>query len=110
MPEETKALKTGIFTPAEFLAQADIAGAEVEHQYDYVLDRFDRGLLFYYVGNVDQISHMMWRSRDPGHPAYQAGRDQAFAQVSEERYVARDAMVGRTMKKLRPEVVLVVMS
>jgi len=110
MPEETKALKTGLLTPAEFLAQAGIAGSEVEQQYDYVLDRFERGLLFYYVGNVDQISHMMWRARDPRHPAYDATRDEAFARVIEERYVALDAMVGRTMKKLRPEDLLVVMS
>ena len=26
------------------------------------LDGFDDGLLFYYFGNVDQVSHMMWRA------------------------------------------------
>ena len=41
----------------------------------YVLDRFRDGLLFYYFGNVDQVSHMMWRAMDPQHPAYDAARD-----------------------------------
>jgi len=50
--------------------QAKIAGQEVLDQYPHVLGRFDRGLLFYYWGNADLISHMMWRPLDPGHPAY----------------------------------------
>ena len=65
MPEDTKGLKTGVLTDAEFLAQARIAGEENLRQYDYVLDQFTDGLLFYYFGNVDQVSHMMWRARDP---------------------------------------------
>jgi predicted AlkP superfamily phosphohydrolase/phosphomutase len=75
-----------------------------------VLDQFERGLLFYYVGNADQVSHMMWRARDPGHPAYDPHHDPEFAQVVEERYVALDAMVGRTLKRLRPSDLLIVMS
>ena len=75
MPEDTKGLKTGVLTDAEFLAQARIAGDENARQYRYVLDHFNGGLLFYYFGNVDQVSHMMWRARDPQHPAYDAARD-----------------------------------
>ncbi len=41
-------------------------------QLQWFLGQFDRGLLFYYLGNVDLISHMMWRSMDPDHPAYDA--------------------------------------
>ncbi len=37
MPEDTKGLKTGVLTPAEFLQQADIAGEEVRRQYAYTL-------------------------------------------------------------------------
>ena len=77
MPEDTKALKTGVLTEAEFLAQARIAGEENLRQYRYVLDQFTGGLLFYYFGNVDQVSHMMWRARDPGHPAYNAATRRA---------------------------------
>ena len=38
----------------EFLAQATIAGDEVERQYWDVLGRFDAGLLFYYFGNGNE--------------------------------------------------------
>ena len=53
-------------------------GDEITRQYRYVLDGFDDGLLFYYFGNLDQVSHMMWRPRDPGHPAYDRGRRRAL--------------------------------
>ena len=79
MPEDTKSLQTGVLGPDEFLEQARIAGDENRRQYQYVLDRFTGGFLFYYFGNVDQVSHMMWRPRDPGHPAYDEAADRRHA-------------------------------
>jgi predicted AlkP superfamily phosphohydrolase/phosphomutase len=110
MPEDTKALKTGVLTADEFLEQAGIAGAENIRQYDHVLDQFDHGVLFYYFGNVDQVSHMMWRARDPGHPAYDAARDAPHARVVEDLYVQLDGIVSKTIARLGPEDLLVVMS
>ena len=75
MPEDTKGLRQGVLTRDEFLSQARLAGEENRVQYRYVLDRFADGLLFYYFGNVDQIAHMMWRARDPGHPAHDPSVD-----------------------------------
>ena len=110
MPEDTQALKTGTLTPEEFLAQARIAGGEVIEQWDYVLDRFEGGLLFYYFGNPDQVSHMMWRSMDPGHPAYDAAKDAPFADVIPQVYEELDSLVGRTLGRLGGDATLVVMS
>jgi predicted AlkP superfamily phosphohydrolase/phosphomutase len=110
MPEDTKGLKTGVLTDAEFLTQARLAGDENLRQYRYVLDRFQDGFLFYYFGNVDQIAHMMWRGRDPGHPAYDAARDAPNAAVVDELYRGLDAIVGDTLDRLGPEDLLVVMS
>ncbi len=110
MPEETKGLSEGVLTPEEFLAQAKIAGQELAHQYKYVLGDFDDGLLFYYFGNLDQVSHMMWRSRDPDHPAYNAERDAPFAQVIEDLYVEADGIVGYTLDNMGEGTQLVIMS
>jgi predicted AlkP superfamily phosphohydrolase/phosphomutase len=110
MPEDTKGLKTGVLTTAEFLAQARLAADEVERQYAWVLDRFTDGFLFYYFGNVDQVSHMMWRPMDPGHPAYDPAVDPQFRLVVENLYVEMDAVVGRTLARLSPDDLLVVMS
>ncbi len=110
MPEDTKGLKTGVLTDAEFLAQARLAADENRRQYRYVLDRFDDGLLFYYFGNVDQVSHMMWRARDPQHPAYSAVTDSPNATVVDELYRGLDAIVTDTLATLGPDDLLVVMS
>jgi len=110
MPEDTNGLKMGVLTDREFLAQARLAGEENLRQYTYVLDRFTSGLLFYYFGNVDQVSHMMWRARDPGHPAYDAAKDGPNQAVIEELYRGLDAIVTETLATLGPDDLLVVMS
>jgi predicted AlkP superfamily phosphohydrolase/phosphomutase len=110
MPEDTKSLKTGVLSPAEFLAQARIAGDENRRQYRHVLDGFRDGFLFYYFGNADQVSHMMWRPMDPQHPGYNAEQDAPYAHVVEERYAELDAVVGETLERLQSDDLLVVMS
>jgi predicted AlkP superfamily phosphohydrolase/phosphomutase len=110
MPEDTKALKSGVFTPEQFLEQAHIAGNEVIRQWDHVLGEFQEGLLFYYLGNIDQVSHMMWRSMDPDHPAYSAEQDARFANVIPSLYEEADALVGRTLDRMGDQATLVVMS
>jgi predicted AlkP superfamily phosphohydrolase/phosphomutase len=110
MPEDTKSLKTEVLNAAEFLEQARIAGDENKKQYRYVLNRFSGGLLFYYFGNVDQVSHMMWRPRDPGHPAYDPATDKPYEHVVEDLYIGLDAIVGETLQRLGSEDLLVVMS
>jgi predicted AlkP superfamily phosphohydrolase/phosphomutase len=109
MPEDTKAFKEGIFTPAEYEQQARIAGEEVERQYQYVLDRFQDGLLFYYFGNSDLMAHMMWRAMDPQHPAYESD-DARFAEAVKKVYEHLDAIVGRTLPRVEQGAMLVVMS
>ena len=110
MPEDTKGLRQGVLTRDEFLAQARLAGDENRVQYRYVLDRFTDGLLFYYFGNVDQIAHMMWRARDPGHPAYDPAIDPKYADVIEELYVGLDRIVGETLDAIGADGTLVVLS
>ena len=110
MPEDTKALESGVLTRAEFLEQARITHEENRRQFRHVLSRFERGLLFYYFGNVDQVSHMMWRPRDLQHPAYNASADRPYARVIEDLYIEMDTLVGETIRALNPSDTLVVMS
>jgi predicted AlkP superfamily phosphohydrolase/phosphomutase len=110
MPEDTKAAKAGVLSDDAFLAQARLAGDEVRAQYRHVLDGFSDGLLFYYFGNVDQVSHILWKARDPGHPAYVAGDDRRHAGAIEALYEGLDAVVTDTLATLAPGDLLVVMS
>jgi predicted AlkP superfamily phosphohydrolase/phosphomutase len=110
MPEDTKSLQEGVLTTDEFLVQARIAGQEIIDQYPRVLEDFDSGLLFYYFGNVDQVSHMMWKVMDPEHPAYDAEKDSKHAGLIEELYVGLDRVVGHTLEHMGPDTTLIVMS
>jgi len=110
MPEETAALKAGLISTETFLEQARLTQEEAHRQFLDLMGQFDRGLLFYYFGSVDQVSHMLWRARDPGHPAYDAARDAPFAHVIDDLYVGLDSIVGEARRRLGPDDLLVVMS
>ncbi len=110
LPEDTQALRGHVLTRAEFLEQARLAGDDALRQYPHVLDGFEEGLLFYYFGNPDQISHMMWRPMDPDHPAYDPVADPPFADVVKGVYEQMDEVVGYTLERIDDETLLVVMS
>jgi predicted AlkP superfamily phosphohydrolase/phosphomutase len=110
MPENTAALTAGVFSRAEFLAQAKIAGREVSDQLPYVLGRFDRGLLFFYEGNTDLISHMMWRPMDPGHPAYDPVNDPPFADAVPSAYEEADRLVTYALDHAGNDTLVIAMS
>ncbi len=110
MPENTGALSAGVFTPAEFLKQAELAGQEILDQFPWVLSQFDRGLLFYYAGNLDLVGHMMWRPMDPEHPAYDADVDPPLADVVPTTYQKLDGLVTYALDHMREDDLLVVMS
>ena len=110
MPEDTKVIQEGVLDLDEFLAQAEIAGREIRDQYAYVLEQFDEGLLFYYTGNVDQVSHVMWKTLDPEHPAYDPEVDPKYADLIENLYVGLDDMVGHTLENMDEDTTLIVMS
>ncbi len=115
MPEDTQALRERVLSREEFMAQAKIAGEEIRRQYDYVLEQFQsssspRRFLFYYFGNLDQISHMMFRVLDPEHPTYDPEVDSKFASVIEDLYRNADEVVGYTLDQMDESTTLIVMS
>lgn len=99
-PEDTDAISDGVFDTDEFLTQAGLAADEIRSQYEQLLADFDDGLLFNYFGFIDQVSHIMWRATDPGHPAYDPERDGPYADVIDDLYVQADEIVGQTLARL----------
>lgn len=110
MPEDTKALEGKILDRAQFLEQARLSRVEMLEQYRHVLADWKGGLLFYYMGTADQISHVLWDSLDPEHPRYDPEVSPLYADAIPEAYVALDGMVGYTLEHLPPDTTLVVMS
>jgi predicted AlkP superfamily phosphohydrolase/phosphomutase len=113
MPEDTKSFTEGVLEMDQFLEQARYAGHEVIAQYDRVLGDFlhsSAGFLFYYFGNPDQMSHVMWASMDPTHPAYKAETYGRHADLIPQVYQELDGVVGRTLDSMGDRALLVVMS
>lgn len=114
MPEDTKAFEHEILSADEFLAQARLAGVELNEQLKKLLGGyegdFDGRFFFYYFSTLDQISHMLWQTMDPGHPNYNAERDGPYAKVVPELYQQADALIGETANKIDDDTMLVVMS
>ena len=99
-PEDTDAIRDGLFDEDEFLAQAALAAEEIRRQYMALLEEFEDGFLFNYFGFLDQVSHIMWGATDPEHPAYDEARAAPYANVIEDLYMEADEIVGETLDRL----------
>ena len=93
-PEDTAAMRQGVFDLPEFLSQSRLVLDEERKLLDYSLDRFRDGLLFFYFSSVDQNSHMLWGQHE--------------AELLKV-YRAVDAAIGEVRRR-KPSAELMVMS
>lgn len=94
IPEDTSALRQGVFDLPEFLSQSHLVLDDERRLLDDSLRRFDGGLLFFYFSAVDQNSHMLWGKHES-----------ELLSV----YRAVDASIGEVMRR-EPQAELIVMS
>jgi predicted AlkP superfamily phosphohydrolase/phosphomutase len=99
LPADTKALEQGVLDEEEFLAFDETVLQERERLFDFELQRFESGLLFFYVSSTDQRSHMFWRFGDPQHPAFDPRAAERFGTVLEEAYRQADRILGKALAK-----------
>lgn len=108
IPEDSKALSEHVLEDIEFLDQTNIAFGEEQDMLGYELARFRSGLLFFYIGRVDQLSHMFWRTMDPKHPAYDSGSK--LKSAIENAYVEMDIVLGRVLDSIDDDTTVIVLS
>ncbi len=117
MPEETDALKDGVFTDDDYLAQVALVQQDTRRMVQLALDRFTPGdATFVYLSDIDLQCHMLWRHGDPKqpdappHPARDPAVAARHAHDIERFYRDVDRELGEIRKRLPPETWLVVMS
>ncbi|QDV37642.1 alkaline phosphatase family protein [Tautonia plasticadhaerens] len=111
MVEDHNGLMNERFGEDAFLAQCDDAWREREAMMLHELDRFDEGLFYCLFDTPDRVQHMLWRFREPEHPANR-GRapDPAFRRAIEEHYRRGDEVVGRVLESVDDRTLLIVLS
>ncbi len=116
MPEETGALRDGVFDDDDYLAQVALVQQDSRAMLELALDRFDPGdATFVYLSDIDLQCHMLWRHADPkhsgeGHPARDPAVAAAHAGDIERFYADVDAVLGRVRERLPAGTLLIVMS
>jgi predicted AlkP superfamily phosphohydrolase/phosphomutase len=116
MPEETGALRDGVFTDDDYLKQVALVQRDSRAMLELALDRFDPGdATFVYLSDIDLQCHMLWRHADPkypgnGHPARDPAVAPAHAHDIEHFYRDVDTALGRVRERLPQGTLLIVMS
>ena len=94
IPEDTSALRQGVFSLQEFLTQSREVLKDELRMLDESLRHYNNGFLFFYFSSVDQNSHILWGKYDT---------------ELLEFYRAIDSAVGDVMRR-EPNAQLIVMS
>ena len=116
MPEETNALRDGVFSDDDYLRQVALVQRDSRALLGLALERFDPGdATFVYLSDIDLQCHMLWRHADPkqpgrGHPARDPATAAAHAHDIEHFYEDVDAVLGRVRAQLPEGTLLLVMS
>ncbi len=110
MSEATKAVTQGVFSDEEYRQQSRLVLDEKIAALRRLLDQDRPGLLFVYFSSTDLDSHVLWRHRDPEHPAHTNDGAQRHGQAVEELYQEMDRLVGMTRRHMGPNDELYVMS
>lgn len=110
LPADTSALDNDILDEGEFLQQDDQVLEESRAILEYELGRFDAGVLFYYISNLDQRQHMFWRLLDPKHPMYDPALASVYGGVIEKTYRAADEILSQSLARIDKDTTVIVMS
>jgi predicted AlkP superfamily phosphohydrolase/phosphomutase len=110
LPADTSALDNDALDDEEFLEQDDFVLHESIAMLDYELQRFESGLLFYYISSTDQRQHMFWRLLDENHPSYDPALASKFGKTIENIYIEADRILDRVMQKADKDTIILVMS
>jgi predicted AlkP superfamily phosphohydrolase/phosphomutase len=108
--EDHKARTNGVFDDDEFLRQAGIVLEERLALFDYAVNDYDDGLLFFYFSSGDLQSHMFWWNSDEKHPTRSADEAKQYFAHVKRLYQRLDQVVGDLLDRYGSRATIVVMS
>jgi predicted AlkP superfamily phosphohydrolase/phosphomutase len=108
--EDHKARSNGIFSDDEFLRQANIVLEERLALFDYAVENYDDGLLFFYFSSSDLQSHIFWWNSDDKHPIRTDDEAKKYFGHVRQLYRRLDQVVGDLFDRYGSSATMFVMS
>jgi predicted AlkP superfamily phosphohydrolase/phosphomutase len=108
--EDHKARTNGIFADDEFLRQANMVLEERLALFDYAVDDYEDGLLFFYFSSSDLQSHIFWWDSDEKHPIRSDAEAKKYFQHVQRLYQRLDAVIGDLKDRYGGNATIIVMS
>jgi predicted AlkP superfamily phosphohydrolase/phosphomutase len=108
--EDHKARSNGIFVDDEFLKQATMVLEERLTLFEYAIDNYDDGLLFFYFSSSDLQSHMFWWNSDDRHPYRSAPEAKRYFEHIRRLYQRLDGIIGDVHDRYGSQATIIVMS
>ncbi len=108
---DTHALRQDVLTEDVFLD--DVRKTMTWHE-KLMLDELNKEdgwkLLMTMWMATDRVAHLFWRYRDPQHPEFDEKKAKVYKESLEETYQIMDRIIGNTLKSIREEDWLIIMS
>lgn len=108
--EDHKARTNGVFADDEFLKQAGLVLEQRLALFEYAVENYDDGLLFFYFSSSDLQSHMFWWNSKDRHPTRTAPQAQTYFGHIRRLYQKLDALIGDIHDRYGPRATILVMS
>jgi predicted AlkP superfamily phosphohydrolase/phosphomutase len=108
--DDTWALNEEILSEDAFIKLCYDNHKESEDMLFNAMDKTKKGVVACWFQITDSIQHMFFRYLDKNHPALKTGQAKKSVQVIEKLYTDMDDLVGRVMKQMNENSLLVVMS
>ncbi|WP_435017640.1 alkaline phosphatase family protein [Tundrisphaera sp. TA3] len=112
MVEDHAGLNNGRFDERGFLDQCDTAWREREAMMVSELECFEEGMFYCLFDTPDRVQHMLWRHREPDHPANSpdSPADPALAEVLLDQYRRADRMLGLALQHADDQTLVIALS
>jgi predicted AlkP superfamily phosphohydrolase/phosphomutase len=110
LAEDTWALNEHVLDDDAFLAQCYANHDDRERMLFDALEKTQQGLCACVFDTTDRVQHMFWRYLDEDHPAARDVPHDQHPQVIQDLYARMDALIGRVMKQIDDNTLLMIVS
>ena len=108
--EDYNARKNGVFDDDEFLKQANMVRDERLALFEYAVNDYDDGLLFFYFSSSDLQSHIFWWTSDDQHPIRSDDEAKKYFGYVKDLYRELDGVIGDIADRFGSRASIIVMS